>query len=111
MVAVVLNWAPVFGPAAGSPAEPGAIVMKQQMQWVAYIKHDGQCHVSQVCEMRGLPENHYDYEEPVFLPSNSIKVFVENLDDLKWRETLKRHLEAQHPELVNHQLLKVPRNP
>lgn len=85
--------------------------MKEQMQWNALITRDGQCHLMQWHESSGLPENHYDYEEPVLLPLNSIKVVVENPNDEGWRETLRRYLEAQYPELVNHQLLKVPRDP
>jgi eukaryotic-like serine/threonine-protein kinase len=85
--------------------------MKQQMQWVAFVQHDGSCQVTQVYEMRGLPEDHYDYEEPIFLPLNSIKVIVEKPDDQSWREALKCHLEAQYPELLNYELLKVPRDP
>jgi serine/threonine protein kinase len=85
--------------------------MKEQMQWVAYIRADGECHISQVSEMRGLPEDHYDYEEPVFLPLKSIKVITENSKDETWRETLRHHLKSNHPELLNYQLLKVPRDP
>jgi serine/threonine protein kinase len=85
--------------------------MKQQMQWVAYVGRDRSCHLTQVLEARGLPEGHYDYEEPLFLPQDSIKVIVEDPADQTWRETLKSHLKAQYPHLVGYHLLKVPRDP
>jgi serine/threonine protein kinase len=85
--------------------------MDQQLQWVACVGRDGNCSLTQVCETRGLPEYHYDYEKPVFLPPNSIKVYVEDPNDDTWRETLRSELKSTHPELLNYLLLKVPRDP
>jgi len=64
--------------------------------------------VTQVLEIRGLDENHYDYEEPVFLPPDSIRVFAQ---DQNWKANLTRHLEKEHPDLIHHRLLRVPNEP
>jgi serine/threonine protein kinase len=85
--------------------------MRQQEQWTAYIDENSNCQVTRVTEMRGLPEDHYDYEEPIFLPTDSIKVILQNPTADAWRQTLKRYLEINHPDLRDHQLLKVPRDP
>jgi len=85
--------------------------MKQQKQWVAFVGRDGSCQVTEITEARGLPDSHYDYEEPVFLPKDSIKVIVEDPADQTWRETLKSELKTRYPNLLSYQLLKVPRDP
>jgi len=52
--------------------------MKEHEQWEAYIDGENTCCVHKVTEMCGLPEDHYDYEEPMFLPANSIRVIVQD---------------------------------
>lgn len=85
--------------------------MKTQEQWTAFIDDQGKHIVTKVTESYGLPENHYDYEEPILLPPESIKVIAMNDSDPMWRDKFKLYLEANHPEIASYQILKVPRDP
>ena len=85
--------------------------MKEQMEYHAFVGKDGKCNLQQVTSLRGLPDNHYDYEEPVFIPTDGILVLVEDDGDPNWNVNLTRHIASAHPELLNHRLLKAPRDP